>query len=87
MKCVWCNSLVYDGIERTWKMKVKSSFLLIWITSGRPIFWPFATHTLGTADIGLVMRRAIVSCNNNNIFQVYNGRARTEVFQHNVSAR
>jgi len=47
-KCVWCNS-VYDGFEKLWEMKRKSWFWQIWITLARPIFRPFATHTLGTA--------------------------------------
>ena len=29
--------------------KQESLFCQIWITLGRPIFGPFATHTLGTA--------------------------------------
>ena len=57
IKCVWCNS-VYDGFEKTWKMKWKSWFWQIWITSlARPICRPFethvsiVTHTLGTAGL------------------------------------
>jgi len=47
MKCVWWNNSVYDGIERTWKMKRKSSFWQIWITLARPIFRPmFGSWTI-----------------------------------------
>ena len=51
MKCVWFNNSVYDGIERTWKMKEKSSIWQTWITLARPIFRPLATHTLEIAGV------------------------------------
>jgi len=57
MKSVWCNNSVYDGIERTWKMKRKKFVLTDLNHLGGTQFWPFvshawvATHTLGTTDL------------------------------------
>jgi len=49
---------VYDAIIQSTtelkelaKWKEKSSLWQIWIILARPIFRPFATHTLGTAEL------------------------------------